>query len=103
MGTYRAALKATDRLGGPHGGAAVGGAGGYYHWLKYHERREPMPIAIVIGGAPVVMFTGPQKLAIDLDEIGGRGRARRRADPHRQGARPSISSCRPMPRSSSKG
>src|SRR5467141_547340 len=28
-----------------------------------------MPIAIVVGAAPVVMFTGPQKLAIDLDEM----------------------------------
>src|SRR6202140_5614357 len=28
-----------------------------------------MPIAIGIGAAPVVMFTGPQKLAIDLDEM----------------------------------
>src|ERR1700748_1135011 len=28
-----------------------------------------MPIAIVIGCAPVVAFTGPQKLAIDLDEM----------------------------------
>src|ERR1700686_1490270 len=28
-----------------------------------------MPIAIGIGAAPVVMFTGPQKLAIDVDEM----------------------------------
>ena len=28
-----------------------------------------MPIAIVIGAAPVVVFTGPQKLAVDLDEM----------------------------------
>jgi 4-hydroxy-3-polyprenylbenzoate decarboxylase len=28
-----------------------------------------MPIAIVIGAAPVVVFTGPQKLAIDHDEL----------------------------------
>ena len=32
-----------------------------------------MPIAIVIGCAPVVMFTGPQKLAVDLDELGVAG------------------------------
>ncbi len=32
-----------------------------------------MPIAIVIGCAPVVMFTGPQKLAIDMDELGVAG------------------------------
>ena len=28
-----------------------------------------MPCAIVIGGAPVVIYTGPQKLAIDQDEM----------------------------------
>jgi UbiD family decarboxylase len=68
MGTYRAALKATDRLG-VRMVARVGGAGGYVHWLKYRERKAPMPIAIVIGCAPVVFFTGPQKLAIDMDEL----------------------------------
>ena len=68
MGTYRAALKATDRLG-VRMVARVGGAGGYLHWLKYRARKEPMPIAIVVGCAPVVFFTGPQKLAIDSDEL----------------------------------
>jgi UbiD family decarboxylase len=68
MGTYRAALKATDRLG-VRMVARVGGAGGYVHWLKYRERKESMPIAIVMGCAPVVFFTGPQKLAIDKDEL----------------------------------
>ena len=49
--------------------ARLGGAGGYLHWRKYSERKEPMPCAIVVGCAPVVMFTGPQKLAIDQDEM----------------------------------
>ena len=69
MGMYRAALKATDRLAVRMVARPSGGAGGYYHWLKYNARREPMPIAIVIGCAPVVAFTGPQKLTIDLDEL----------------------------------
>ena len=68
MGTYRAALKATDRLG-VRMVARVGGAGGYLHWLKYRARKELMPCAIVIGCAPVVFFTGPQKLAVDTDEL----------------------------------
>ena len=68
MGTYRAALKATDRLA-VRMAARVGGAGGYLHWLKYRDRKALMPIAIVIGAAPVVVFTGPQKLAIDCDEL----------------------------------
>jgi len=68
MGTYRAALKATDRLG-VRMGARPGGAGGYLHWQKYRKLKQPMPIAIVVGCAPVVMFTGPQKLPIDCDEM----------------------------------
>jgi UbiD family decarboxylase len=68
MGTYRAALKATDRLG-VRMAARIGGAGGYLHWQKYRKLKKPMPIAIVVGCAPVVMFTGPQKLPIDCDEM----------------------------------
>ncbi len=66
-GMYRAALKATDRLV-VRMVARPGGAGGWVHWLKYRERKERMPISIAIGGAPVVVFTSPQKFAIDLDE-----------------------------------
>jgi 4-hydroxy-3-polyprenylbenzoate decarboxylase len=68
MGTYRAQLKATDRLG-VRMAARIGGAGGYLHWQKYRKLKQPMPIAIVIGCAPVVLFTGPQKLPIDCDEM----------------------------------
>jgi 4-hydroxy-3-polyprenylbenzoate decarboxylase len=68
MGTYRAALKARDRLG-VRMSSRPGGAGGYLHWRKYQKRKEPMPCAIVIGCAPVVLFTGPQKLPIDVDEM----------------------------------
>jgi UbiD family decarboxylase len=68
MGTYRAALKATDRLG-VRMAARPGGAGGYLHWQKYRKLKQPMPIAIVVGCAPVVMFTGPQKLPLDCDEM----------------------------------
>ena len=73
IGTYRAALKAPDRLVVRMVAREASGAGGYLHWLKYRKRREPMPIAIVIGCAPIVMFTGPQKLAIDMDELGVAG------------------------------
>ena len=73
MGTYRAALKAADRLAVRMVAREATGAGGFRHWLKYRDRGEPMPIAIIIGAAPVVAFTGPQKLAIDLDELGVAG------------------------------
>ena len=68
MGTYRAALKANDRLV-VRMVARVGGAGGWVHWLKYRERKEMMPISIVLGASPVVFFTGPQKLPVDMDEM----------------------------------
>ena len=66
-GMYRAALKATDRLV-VRMVARPGGAGGWVHWLKYRDRKERMPISIALGGAPVVIFTSPQKFGIDLDE-----------------------------------
>jgi 4-hydroxy-3-polyprenylbenzoate decarboxylase len=68
MGTYRAALKAADRLA-VRMASRVGGAGGYLHWRKHNRRGEPMPCAIVIGCAPVAMFTGGMKLPVDLDEM----------------------------------
>ncbi len=73
MGTYRAALKASARLAVRMVAREAGGAGGFLHWLKHNKRKTKMPIAIVIGAAPVVMFTGPQKLAVDLDEMGVAG------------------------------
>jgi 4-hydroxy-3-polyprenylbenzoate decarboxylase len=71
-GTYRAALKATDRAV-VRMVARAGGAGGYQHWVKHNKRKTPMPIAIVVGAAPVVMFTGAQKLEEDCDELGVAG------------------------------
>ncbi len=68
MGTYRAGLKAWDRLG-VRMASRLSGAGGYAHWLKYQKLGQPMPCAIVLGAAPVVAFTGPQKLATDQDEM----------------------------------
>jgi hypothetical protein len=68
MGMYRAQLKASDRLG-VRMSTRAGGAGGYAHWLKYRDRREPMPCAIVVGAAPVIVYTGPQNLALDQDEM----------------------------------
>lgn len=68
MGTYRAALKANDRLG-VRMASRIGGAGGYLHWQKYKKLGKPMPCAIVVGCAPAVLFTGPQKLPVDLDEM----------------------------------
>jgi 4-hydroxy-3-polyprenylbenzoate decarboxylase len=68
MGTYRAALKAPDRLV-VRMATRVGGAGGYQHYLKYQKRGEKMPCAIVLGCPPYVAFMGPQKLPIGVDEF----------------------------------
>ena len=68
MGTYRAQLKASDRLG-VRMASRLSGAGGYLHWEKYRERGEKMPVASVVGCAPAVLFTGPQKLRVDQDEM----------------------------------
>jgi len=75
MGTYRVALKAADRAVVRMVAREATGAGGFLHWLKYRERKQMMPIAVVVGCAPIVMFTGPQKLAVDCDEIGVAGAA----------------------------
>jgi 4-hydroxy-3-polyprenylbenzoate decarboxylase len=68
MGTYRAALKANDRLG-VRMASRLSGAGGYLHWQKYKKLKREMPCAIVVGCAPAVLFTGPQKLPVDMDEM----------------------------------
>src|SRR5258705_67962 len=75
FGTYRVALKAADRAVCRMVAREATGAGGFLHWLKYRERKEKMPIAIVVGAAPIVMFTGPQKLATDVDEMAVAGGA----------------------------
>jgi len=69
MGTYRAALKASDRLV-VRMATRVGGAGGYQHYLKHQKHGDKtMPCAIVLGCPPYVAFMGPQKLPIDMDEF----------------------------------
>ncbi|MCL2669527.1 MAG: UbiD family decarboxylase [Syntrophaceae bacterium] len=67
-GTYRAALKAPDRLV-MRMATRTGGAGGYRHYLK-HQRRgdKEMPCAIAVGAPPCLAFTAPMKLAVDVDE-----------------------------------
>ncbi|MBX9843233.1 MAG: UbiD family decarboxylase [Xanthobacteraceae bacterium] len=75
FGTYRVGLKAADRMAVRMVAREATGAGGFLHWLKYRDRRQKMPIAIVVGAAPIVMFTGPQKLAVDMDEMAVAGGA----------------------------
>jgi len=72
-GTYRAALKASNRLV-VRMATRVGGAGGYRHYVKHQSRGDvEMPCAIVLGAPPCVAMVAPQKLPIDVDEIGVAG------------------------------
>jgi UbiD family decarboxylase len=68
MGTYRAGLKAPNRLA-VRMVARAGGAEGYLHWEKYKALGKPMPCAFVLGGPPAVAYVGPQKLSIGLEEM----------------------------------
>jgi 4-hydroxy-3-polyprenylbenzoate decarboxylase len=69
MGTYRAALKAPDRLV-VRMATRAGGAGGYLHYLKAQKLgHTTMPCAIVLGCPPYVAFLGPQKLPVAVDEL----------------------------------
>jgi 4-hydroxy-3-polyprenylbenzoate decarboxylase len=68
MGTYRAGLKASNRLA-VRMASREGGAGGYLHWRKYQARGDKsMPCAVVVGAPPVVAYLGPQKLGAHRDE-----------------------------------
>jgi UbiD family decarboxylase len=67
LGTYRAGLKASDRL-------AVKffvnmGQGGHAHWQKYKDRGEKMPMAITVGCPPSLAYLAPQKIPAGLDEV----------------------------------
>jgi UbiD family decarboxylase len=68
MGTYRAGLKASNRLA-LRWATRPGGAEGYLHWQKYQKLGQKMPCAIVLGCPPAVAYTSPQKLRTGLDEI----------------------------------
>jgi 4-hydroxy-3-polyprenylbenzoate decarboxylase len=69
MGTYRCALKASNRLV-VRMATRVGGAGGYLHYQEWKKAgHKTMPCAIVLGCPPFVAFMGPQKLPIGVDEF----------------------------------
>ena len=72
-GTYRAGLKAPDRMV-MRMATRIGGAGGYRHYVKHQRRGDKvMPCAIALGCPPCVAYVAPMKLPLDLDEIGVAG------------------------------
>jgi UbiD family decarboxylase len=67
IGTYRAMVKARDRVGcNP---SLELGQGIYVHWQKYRVRKEKMPAALCIGGVPAISYVAAQKLDYDVDEF----------------------------------
>jgi 4-hydroxy-3-polyprenylbenzoate decarboxylase len=67
IGTYRAMVKARDRVGcNP---SLELGQGIYLHWEKYRARKEKMPAALCIGGVPAISYVAAQKLNYDVDEF----------------------------------
>jgi UbiD family decarboxylase len=72
-GTYRAGLKAPDRMV-IRMATRIGGAGGYRHYLKHQKRGDKeMPCAVALGCPPCVAYVAPMKLPLDVDEIGVAG------------------------------
>ena len=72
-GTYRAGLKAPDRMV-IRMATRIGGAGGYRHYLKHQQRGDKeMPCAIALGCPPCVAYVAPMKLPLDVDEVGVAG------------------------------
>ena len=67
MGNYRGQFKSPKRMG--MNPSVELRPGIYTHWLKYKERGEPMPAAVVLGAPPAVTFTSTQKLPERLDEL----------------------------------
>ena len=68
MGTYRAGLKASNRLA-IRMVARPGGAEGHIHWEMYKKLGQKMPCAIIVGCPPSVAYMGAQKLPIGVEEM----------------------------------
>ncbi|HVB88560.1 MAG TPA: UbiD family decarboxylase [Beijerinckiaceae bacterium] len=67
MGNYRGQVKAPRRLG--MNPSLELRPGIYQHWLKYKQRGERMPAAVVLGAPPAVTFASTQKIPERLDEL----------------------------------
>ena len=67
MGNYRGQVKAPRRLG--MNPSLELRPGIYAHWLKYKDRGERMPAAVVLGAPPCVTFTSTMKLPESMDEL----------------------------------
>ncbi|MPZ87136.1 MAG: UbiD family decarboxylase [Nitriliruptorales bacterium] len=67
VGNYRGQFKAPLRLGMNPSVELTPGI--YTHWLKYRDRGEPMPCAVVLGAPPAVTFAAVQKVPPTTGEL----------------------------------
>jgi UbiD family decarboxylase len=66
LGNYRIQIHDAKRAGLFFGSRRQHGA---IHCAKYHERHEPMPVAIVVGAPPAVNFAAAAKTEYGVDEL----------------------------------
>jgi 4-hydroxy-3-polyprenylbenzoate decarboxylase len=67
VGNYRGQVKSRKRLG--MNPSLELRPGIYTHWMKYKERGQKMPAAVVLGAPPAVAFVSAQKIPEALDEL----------------------------------
>jgi UbiD family decarboxylase len=67
IGNYRAMVKSPTRMGmNPE---IELNQGIHEHWLKYKARGERMPVALMLGAPPAIVFASVHKLPKHLDEL----------------------------------
>lgn len=66
MGAYRIQIRSENRAGLFFGSRMQHGA---IHYAKYCKRRQPMPVAIVVGVPPAVNFAAAAKTVYGVDEL----------------------------------
>jgi 2,5-furandicarboxylate decarboxylase 1 len=66
VGIYRMQVHDAQHAGLSFAGRLQHGA---IHYAKYSKKKQPMPVAAVIGAAPVVTFAAAAKTAYGVDEI----------------------------------
>ena len=63
----RCSLKASDRMTAMWLIQTNGGA--HNNWVKYKERGEKMPVALIVGAPPMLQVIGPQKTPENLNDL----------------------------------
>ncbi|WP_428565304.1 MAG: UbiD family decarboxylase domain-containing protein [Solidesulfovibrio sp. DCME] len=63
----RCSLKASDRMTAMWLIQTNGGA--HNNWVKYKERGEKMPVALIVGAPPMLQVIGPQKTPESLNDL----------------------------------